>query len=128
MARTKQTARKSISDEAPRKQLSTDRPLSQRELQKKFKYLQEVARQDQTVAVDESNDITASLEASLDKSLEKMAVELEISLLTKMLLMRKQFVESLQPRLPESLRNDSPVVTVTADNIEARIHKLREAA
>jgi len=126
MARTKQTARKSTGGKAPRKQLSTDRPLSQRELQKKFKYLQEVARQDRTVVVDEGKDVTASLEASLDTSLEKMAVELEISLLTKMLLMRKQFVESLQPRLPESLRNDSPLVTVTSDTIADRIRKLRD--
>lgn len=125
MARTKQTARKSTGGKAPRKQLSTTRSLSQRELQKKFKYLQEVAKQNQTVVVDEGKDVTASLEASMDKSLEKMAVELEISLLTKMLLMRKQFVESLQPRLPESLRNDSPLVTVTSDTIEARILRLR---
>lgn len=87
--------------------------------------MQEVARQNQTVVAAESNEVNLSLEASMDKSLEKMAVELEISLLTKMLLMRKQFVESLQPRLPESLRNDSPLVTVTSDTIEARILRLR---
>lgn len=121
MARTKQTARKSTGGKAPRKQLSTAaarRPLSQRELKKKFKQLEEMAKK----PTSEENQITTNLEVSL----EKTAVELEIVLLTKLMLMRKQFVESLQPRLPEALRNDSPLVIVASDSIADRIRKLRD--
>lgn len=131
MARTKQTARKSTGDKAPRKQLSTAAarrppgPLSQRELQKKFKYLVEMVKESHAPKTDGADQVTADHKASL----EKTAKDLETHLLTKLLLMRKQFVDSIQPNLPESLRNEeSPLVIVKTEVIEARIRKLRDAS
>lgn len=120
MGRTKQIARKSTGGKAPRKPSSS---LSQRELDKRFNELKKLASVED-LGVQQVTDRLAEAE---DKAHKKDAMYLETHLLTKLLLMRKQFVETIQPNLPESLRNEeSPLVIVKAEAIEARIRKLRD--
>ncbi len=128
MARTKQTARKSTGDKAPRKSSSS---LSQRELNKRFNELKKLAAANQASAEDfgAHQEVTDRLAEAEEKAHKKDAMYLETHLLTKLLLMRKQFVESIQPNLPESLRNEeSPLVIVKSEVIEARLRKLRDAS
>lgn len=97
--------------------------MSQRELDKRFNELKKLASVED-LGVQQVTDRLAEAE---DKAHKKDAMYLETHLLTKLLLMRKQFVETIQPNLPESLRNEeSPLVIVKAEAIEARIRKLRD--
>lgn len=71
--------------------------------------------------------VTDRLAELEDKAHAKDAAYLEADLLTKLLLMRKQFVETIQPNLPESLRHEeSPLVIAKPEAIEARIRKLKD--
>lgn len=127
MARTKQTARKSTGGKAPRKSSSS---LSQRELNKRFNELKKIAAAVKASAEDFGvQQVTDRLAEAEEKAHQQNAVYLETHLLTKLLLMQKQFVESIQPNLPESLRNEeSPLVIVKSEVIEARLRKLRDAS
>ena len=102
--------------------------MNQRELTKRFNELKKHFAAKQASAEDFGvQQVTDRLAELEDKAHKKDAMYLEAALLTKLLLMRKQFVETIQPNLPEPLRNEeSPLVTVKTEVIEARIRKLRD--